>query len=116
MHAHVRPGVNRSSRVVSRIAADAAGHGSADFVRQVAYGPPPQAISDLLGVPAEDYDTLFDWTDNMIGNDEQECAGNDALMSVAELIWYAMQLAVRKAIDGMEHWQVDYRRASPAAR
>jgi cholest-4-en-3-one 26-monooxygenase len=80
-----------------RITADAAAHGSGDFVRQVACELPLQAISGLLGVPAEDYDKLFDWTNNMIGSDDPEFADHDALTSAGELMWYAMQLAARKA-------------------
>ena len=79
------------------ITADAAAHGSGDFVRQVACELPLQAISGLLGVPAEDYAKLFDWTKNMIGSDDPEFADHDALTSAGELMWYAMQLAARKA-------------------
>ena len=79
-----------------RIVTDAATAGSGDFVRQVAGELPLQAISALLGVPHEDYDKLFDWTNNMIGSDDPEFAGNDALTSAGELMWYAMQLAARK--------------------
>ncbi|HET9890297.1 MAG TPA: cytochrome P450 [Mycobacterium sp.] len=79
------------------ITADAAAHGSGDFVRQVACELPLQAISGLLGVPAEDYAKLFDWTNNMIGSDDPEFADHDALTSAGELMWYAMQLAARKA-------------------
>ncbi|OBB93936.1 cytochrome P450 [Mycobacterium sp. 852002-40037_SCH5390672] len=79
------------------IVTEAAAAGSGDFVRQVACELPLQAISGLLGVPAEDYDKLFDWTNNMIGGDDPEFAGNDALTSAGELMWYAMQLAARKA-------------------
>lgn len=81
------------------ITADAAAHGSGDFVRQVACELPLEAISSLLGVPSEDYDKLFDWTNNMIGSDDPEFAGHDALTSACELMWYAMQLAARKAED-----------------
>lgn len=81
------------------ITADAAAQGSGDFVRQVACELPLQAISGLLGVPAADYDKLFDWTNNMIGSDDPEFAGHDALTSAGELMWYAMQLAARKAED-----------------
>lgn len=80
-----------------RIVTEAAAAGSGDFVRQVACELPLQAISVLLGVPLEDYDKLFDWTNNMIGSDDPEFAGNDALTSAGELMWYAMQLAARKA-------------------
>lgn len=80
-----------------RIVTEAAAAGTGDFVRQVACELPLQAIAALLGVPHEDYDKLFDWTNNMIGSDDPEFAGNDALTSAGELMWYAMQLAARKA-------------------
>ncbi len=83
----------RAQRITTRAAAE----GSGDFVRQVACELPLQAIAGLLGVPQEDYDKLFDWTNNMIGSDDPEFAGNDALTSAGELMWYAMQLATRKA-------------------
>jgi cholest-4-en-3-one 26-monooxygenase len=82
-----------------RITAVAAAEGSGDFVRQVACELPLQAIAVLLGVPLEDYDKLFDWTNNMIGSDDPEFADNDALTSAGELMWYAMQLAAHKRED-----------------
>jgi cholest-4-en-3-one 26-monooxygenase len=82
-----------------RIVTQAAAAGSGDFVRQVACELPLQAIAGLLGVPQEDYDKLFDWTNNMIGSDDPEFADNDALTATGELIWYAMQLAARKRED-----------------
>lgn len=90
----LRAGLTERAR---HITADAAAHASGDFVRQVACELPLQAISGLLGVPAEDYDKLFDWTNNMIGSDDPEFADHDALTSAGELMWYAMQLAARKA-------------------
>jgi cholest-4-en-3-one 26-monooxygenase len=78
------------------IASQAAAQGSGDFVRQVACELPLQAIAGLLGVPLEDYDKLFDWSNNMIGSDDPEFADNDSLTSAGELMWYAMQLAAQK--------------------
>ena len=80
-----------------RIASQAAAEGSGDFVRQVACELPLQAIAGLLGVPPEDYDKLFDWSNEMIGSDDPEFADYDSLASAGELMWYAMQLAARKA-------------------
>ena len=80
-----------------RIAGEAAAEGSGDFVRQVACELPLQAIAGLLGVPPEDRGQLFDWSNNMIGSDDPEFADHDALTSVGELMWYAMQLAARKS-------------------
>ncbi|MFZ1175674.1 MAG: cytochrome P450 [Mycobacterium sp.] len=80
-----------------RIASQAAAEGSGDFVRQVACELPLQAIAGLLGVPPEDYDKLFDWSNKMIGSDDPEFADYDSLASAGELMWYAMQLAARKS-------------------
>jgi cholest-4-en-3-one 26-monooxygenase len=80
-----------------RIAAQAAQEGSGDFVLQVARELPLQAIAELLGVPVEDRNKLFDWTNQMIGGDDDpEFAEYNPLESTGELIWYAMQLAARK--------------------
>jgi cholest-4-en-3-one 26-monooxygenase len=79
------------------IATEAVAAGSGDFVRQVACELPLQAIAGLLGVPQEDYDKLFDWSNKMIGSDDPEFAEYDSLTAAAELMWYAMQLAARKA-------------------
>ena len=79
------------------IAAQAAAAESGDFVLQVASELPLQAIAGLLGVPQEDRGKLFDWSNQMIGSDDPEFAEHDSLTSAAELMWYAMQLAGRKA-------------------
>ena len=80
-----------------RIAQRAAQEGSGDFVLQVACELPLQAIAGLLGVPPGDRGKLFDWSNKMIGSDDPEFAHYDALTSAGELMWYAMQLASRKA-------------------
>ena len=87
------------SERAQRIAAEAAEQASGDFVLQVARELPLQAIAGLLGVPLEERDKLFDWTNKMIGDDDPEFAEYDALGSAGELMWYAMQLAARKAQD-----------------
>jgi cholest-4-en-3-one 26-monooxygenase len=79
------------------IAAQAAQDGAGDFVLQVARELPLQAIAGLLGVPLEDREKLFDWSNRMIGDDDPEFAKFDALGSAGEMMWYAMQLASRKA-------------------
>ncbi len=79
------------------IAAQAAAAESGDFVRQVSSELPLQAIAGLLGVPQEDRGKLFDWSNQMIGSDDPEFAEHDSLTSAGELMWYAMQLAGRKA-------------------
>jgi cholest-4-en-3-one 26-monooxygenase len=50
-------------------------------------------------VPLEEREKLFDWSNQMIGSDDPEFAEFDSLTSAAEMMWYAMQLAERKAKD-----------------
>ena len=59
-----------------RVAAEAAARLSGDFVLQVARELPLQAIAGLLGVPLEDRDKLFDWTNQMIGGETTPSSRN----------------------------------------
>jgi cholest-4-en-3-one 26-monooxygenase len=79
------------------IAKTAAAHGSGDFVEEVSAELPLQAIAGLLGVPLDDRDKLFRWSNEMTGNDDPEFAHIDPKMSSFELIQYAMQMAEEKA-------------------
>jgi cholest-4-en-3-one 26-monooxygenase len=79
------------------IAKTAAAHGSGDFVEEVSAELPLQAIAGLLGVPLDDRDRLFRWSNEMTGNDDPEFAHIDPKMSSFELIQYAMQMAEEKA-------------------
>jgi len=94
----LRAGLNERAQ---RIAAEAATHSSGDFVLQVARELPLLAIAGLLGVPEEDHEKLFDWTNQMIGGDDPEFAEHNSLAAVGELIGYAMELAtLRKEKPG----------------
>jgi cholest-4-en-3-one 26-monooxygenase len=79
-----------------RIAADAVASQSGDFVAQVSSELPLQAITGLLGIPAEDRAKLFHWTNEMVGDEDPEFADAEALASAGELMWYGMQLAAYK--------------------
>jgi cholest-4-en-3-one 26-monooxygenase len=79
------------------IAKAAAAAGSGDFVEQVACELPLQAIAGLLGVPQEDRDKLFRWSNEMTGNDDPEYADIDPKASSMEVLTYAMQMAALKA-------------------
>lgn len=94
----LRAGLNEQAQ---RIAAEAATHTSGDFVLQVARELPLLAIAGLLGVPEEDHEKLFDWTNQMVGGDDPEFEDHNSLAAVGELIGYAMELAaVRKEMPG----------------
>src|SRR4029453_6542351 len=76
-----------------QIAETAAAEGSGDFVEQVSCELPLQAIAGLLGVPQEDRDKLFRWSNEMPDGEDPEYAHIDPAMSSIELIQYAMQMA-----------------------
>ncbi len=75
----------------------AAAKGYGDFVEQVACELPLQVIAGLLGVPQEDREKLFRWSNEMTGNEDPEFAGIDAKASSIEVLMYAMQMAALKA-------------------
>jgi cholest-4-en-3-one 26-monooxygenase len=75
-----------------RIVAMALAQGSGDFVTDVAAELPLQAIAELLGIPQEDRGKIFAWSNEMIGYDDPEYAG-DGQAAAAELVGYAMTMA-----------------------
>jgi cholest-4-en-3-one 26-monooxygenase len=81
----------------NRIAATAAADGKGDFVEQVSCELPLQAIAGLLGVPQEDRDKLFRWSNEMTAGEDPEYADVDPAMSSFELITYAMKMAEERA-------------------
>ncbi|KRE26670.1 steroid C27-monooxygenase [Mycobacterium sp. Soil538] len=76
-----------------KIAQTAVAEGSGDFVEQVSCELPLQAIAGLLGVPQEDRDKLFRWSNEMTAGEDPEYADVDPAMSSFELITYAMKMA-----------------------
>ncbi|HVQ99793.1 MAG TPA: cytochrome P450, partial [Mycobacterium sp.] len=86
----LREDLNERARHIVRTAA---AEGSGDFVEQVSCELPLQAIAGLLGVPQDDRDKLFRWSNEMTGNEDPEYAHIDPATSSVELIMYAMQMA-----------------------
>ena len=80
-----------------KIAETAAAEGTGDFVEQVSCELPLQAIAGLLGVPQEDRDKLFRWSNEMTAGEDPEYADIDPAMSSIELITYAMKMAEERA-------------------
>ncbi|BBZ02533.1 cytochrome P450 steroid C27-monooxygenase [Mycolicibacterium chitae] len=81
------------NRRAQNIVTTAAAEGSGDFVEQVSCELPLQAIADLLGVPQDDRDKLFRWSNEMTAGDDPEYADVDPAMSSFEVITYAMKMA-----------------------
>ena len=84
---------NELAQRAQNIAKNAAASGSGDFVEQVSCELPLQAIAGLLGVPQEDRDKLFRWSNEMTGGEDPEYADVDPAQSSMELIMYAMAMA-----------------------
>ncbi|MGV9802711.1 cytochrome P450 [Mycobacterium sp. NPDC003449] len=111
-HTQLRKIISRAftPRAVERLRADlaerartivrtAAAGGSGDFVEQVSCELPLQAIAGLMGVPQEDRKKLFDWSNQMVGNQDPEFAGNDGMTASVQLITYGMQMAADRAAN-----------------
>lgn len=85
-----------------KIAQTAAAEGSGDFVEQVSCELPLQAIAELLGVPQDDRDKLFRWSNEMTAGEDPEYADVDPAISSFELIQYAMKMAEERAKNPTE--------------
>jgi cholest-4-en-3-one 26-monooxygenase len=81
--------------VARRIVAEAVAAGEGNFVDQIASQFPLEVIGDMLGVPAEDRQKIFDWTNQMTGAEDADLAreDNDPAAAAAEVLMYSMVLA-----------------------
>jgi len=52
-----------------------------------------------MGVPQEERKKLFDWSNQMVGDQDPEFANNDAISASVELIMYGMQMAADRAAN-----------------
>ena len=82
-----------------RIVAEAVAQGSGNFVQQVAAQLPLETIADMLGVPPEDRQKLFDWTNQMTASDDPDFADVDPQAASTEVLMYAMQLAAERLAE-----------------
>jgi cholest-4-en-3-one 26-monooxygenase len=96
MVARIEPRVREATRsIIDKVAAK----GECDFVRNIAAELPLVVIADLMGVPQEDRDKLFDWSNRLIGFDDPEfqTSMEDGRQAAMEMWMYANELAaVRK--------------------
>jgi cholest-4-en-3-one 26-monooxygenase len=75
--------------------------GRADFVTDLSAELPLQVIAELLGVPQDDRHRMFEWSNNMVGNEDPEYQGqaDQAMIAAMELYAYASELYGKKRID-----------------
>jgi cholest-4-en-3-one 26-monooxygenase len=109
-HTHLRKIISRAftPRAIERLRDElneraknivkaATAEGTGDFVEQVSCELPLQAIAGLMGVPQDERKKLFDWSNQMVGDQDPEFATNDPMAASIELIMYGMQLAAERA-------------------
>jgi methyl-branched lipid omega-hydroxylase len=96
--------------------------GSCDFVKQFAAPLPLQVICDMLGVPAEDYQQIFDWTNIILGIGDPDFALdlNGLIEAAMGMFNYAQALGQDRLTTAREditstlmHAEVDGQRLSP---
>ncbi len=71
-----------------RIVAEAVAKGEGNFVTDMAAELPLQALADVVGFPQEDRSKIFDWSNQMIGAEDPDFAG-DPMVAATELLAYA---------------------------
>ena len=95
---HVR---ERARHIVDAVAK----RGSCDFVTDVAALLPLGVICDLIGVPEEDHERIFSWSNRLIGFDDAEyhTSPEDGRIAATEMFLYAHALATqRKAAPAVD--------------
>lgn len=81
---------NRTAMIVDKVCEQ----GRCDFVTDLAAELPLQAIAEMVGIPLEDRQKIFDWTNSMIGADDPDFAQSeeDVMAAFAELFAYSNAL------------------------
>ena len=69
--------------------------GRCDFVTECAAELPLLVIAEMIGVPVEDREKLFDWSNRLIGFDDPDyrTSAEDADIAITEMFAYANQLS-----------------------
>jgi cholest-4-en-3-one 26-monooxygenase len=88
----IEPKVREACR---KIVDAVAPHGECDFVRDVAAELPLVVIAEMLGVPLEDRQQLYDWSNRLMGFDDPEfqTSMEDGKIAASEMYAYTNQLA-----------------------
>jgi cholest-4-en-3-one 26-monooxygenase len=72
--------------------------GEAEFVTEISAELPLQAIAEMMGIPLEDRDKIFRWTNAMIGSQDPDFAQSedDVMAAFGELYAYSHQLQTER--------------------
>ena len=85
---------DRARRIVANMIANHP-EGHADFVAEVSGPLPLQIICDMMGIPEEDEQKVFHWTNVMLGVGDNEASGefDEVIKTVMEIAEYGVALA-----------------------
>ena len=82
---------------------DVSERGSCDFVTDLAAKMPLAVICELMGVPREDWDDIFDWTNRTIGSADPEYQDDGAAPSaMMDLFGYFGKLLEQRKAEGAQ--------------
>jgi cholest-4-en-3-one 26-monooxygenase len=84
----LEPGIRKTVRqIIDRVAVQ----GHCDFVRDVACQLPLRVIAEMIGVPDEDRDMVYEWSNKMVGFDDPEVRNSfaDCQAAAMEMFQYA---------------------------
>jgi cytochrome P450 len=114
----------RARRLVRAAKEEAAGStGSCDFVESFAAPLPLQVICDMLGVPPEDEQQIFEWTNVILGAGDPDFATDleGLILGAAGMFDYAQALGEARLAEPTDdiasilmHAEVDGQRLTPA--
>ncbi len=94
MVAQLEPRIRAHAR---RIVDNVARKGDCEFVTELACELPLILICELMGIPDEDRKQIFDWSNALIGADDDALnCGHDPMQVSAEMWMYSNQLAAQK--------------------
>ena len=94
--------IERIAKEIVESLLDEGDEGECDFVEKISAPLPIAVIAWLLGVPREDWNLLFDWTNRMIGSEDPEFqteaddSGATAQGAMIELFEYFTKLVAEK--------------------
>ena len=88
----------RLAAITNDIVDRAIARGEGDFVRDIAAELPLIAICELIGIPEEDRQRIYDWTNRLVGFDDPELTSSpeDGALAMAEMYAYANELAEKR--------------------
>ncbi|HUR13328.1 MAG TPA: cytochrome P450 [Mycobacteriales bacterium] len=91
----------RLAQITNEIVDRALARGEGDFVRDVSAELPLIAICELMGIPEQDRQLIFDWTNRLVGFDDPEMTSSpeDGELAMGEMYLYANELAEKRQAE-----------------